>query len=388
MILVLFAGTSNRMATRAFAATISLTSCSASALVKAIQQANSTIDADVIELKPGCTYSLLNVNNNGADGPNGLPVIVSDLTLNGNGATILRDMVGGAAPFRILQVAPGYALTLRHVVLSGGMATADGGAVLNANGTLTIENSSFGGNRSGPGAHGGAVANSSFGTLIVSDSEFDGNISSYGGAIYDFGPMTISRSQFSNNTTNQGGGAVYIDGGSVSIADSRFINNHADNNGGGITYYSPLQLTLTQSTFSGNTSHGGGAYFDSGYLMVIESSRFQDNHADYGGAGYVAAPSNITASTFFANVATLEGGALYHSYGPTVLTNVTLGGNSAGNNGGAVNNAGNTLTASNTTIANNTAGAAGGGVYNTSDYAGTVILKYNPGEQFGGKLFE
>ena len=46
--------------------------------------------ADVIELAPGCTYTLTAVDNYWY-GPNGLPPIASEITIEGNGATIARS---------------------------------------------------------------------------------------------------------------------------------------------------------------------------------------------------------------------------------------------------------------------------------------------------------
>ena len=54
--------------------------------------------ADIIELESGATYTLAAVNNP-QYGPNGLPSITSEITIEGNGATITRG--GGAPSFRL-----------------------------------------------------------------------------------------------------------------------------------------------------------------------------------------------------------------------------------------------------------------------------------------------
>src|SRR6266496_4785379 len=55
--------------------------CSVPALVAAINTANSTSGADTLNLAGGCTYTLTAPDN----AANGLPVITSDITINGNG---------------------------------------------------------------------------------------------------------------------------------------------------------------------------------------------------------------------------------------------------------------------------------------------------------------
>src|SRR5437588_5855631 len=95
------------------------------ALVGAIEHANSHAGPDTVLLERNCTYTLTAPDNYWY-GPNGLPPIASNITVEGNGSTILRY---GAAPhFRLFfvgadpansatgnYVSPGPGkLTLRH----------------------------------------------------------------------------------------------------------------------------------------------------------------------------------------------------------------------------------------------------------------------------------
>jgi hypothetical protein len=74
--------------------------------------------ADTLRLEPpGRTVTLTQVDND-ANGPNGLPVITSDVTISGQGGTIERS--DSAPDFRILAVRRGGALTLEHTALRGG----------------------------------------------------------------------------------------------------------------------------------------------------------------------------------------------------------------------------------------------------------------------------
>jgi hypothetical protein len=128
------------------AATITVR-CSVPALVAAINTANSTPGAHILNLAGGCTYTLVAPDN----AANGLPVINSDITINGSGngngpgATITRDP--SAPGFRILAVASTGKLTLNSVTTSGGAATdcpgfdgICGGGIYDL-GTLTVNHS-------------------------------------------------------------------------------------------------------------------------------------------------------------------------------------------------------------------------------------------------------
>ena len=79
--------------------------------------ANSGIhDICTIKLQAGTTYTLNAVDNNWY-GPDGLPAISSNVTIDGNGATLLRDP---AAPiFRFFYVSGGLELPAGRLTLEG-----------------------------------------------------------------------------------------------------------------------------------------------------------------------------------------------------------------------------------------------------------------------------
>jgi hypothetical protein len=141
-------------------------------LIAAINQANANLGPDTVSLGRGCVYTL-----HGADnywyGPNGLPPIASDITIEGHGATIRRALLNGVnnvPPFRLFFVGadptspktdhyvwPGAGkLTLRDVSLYYGLAAGGnsngggggagmGGAIF-SQGTVVIERSTLGTN--------------------------------------------------------------------------------------------------------------------------------------------------------------------------------------------------------------------------------------------------
>lgn len=176
--------------------------CDPDALVKAMQGASKKDEPVTLELTEACTYQLYKINNEGDDGDNGLPQIISGqtLTINGNGSTISRKdhdipttraiptgkddpspdsaesvefMASADHPmFRFFQVNKGGKLTLNNVTLSKGLnwktyKEEGGGAVANW-GTLTVRNCTFANNTAGCG---GAISHEE-GTLTVVRSEF------------------------------------------------------------------------------------------------------------------------------------------------------------------------------------------------------------------------
>src|SRR5262245_16366965 len=114
--------------------------------------------ADTIVLPANANLILSAVDNNSYLGPAGLPKITSQITIEGNGATIARE--GNAPAFRLMSVASIGNLTLENMTLSGGS-----GGVVNF-GILIIKKSTISGNTGGSG---GGVSNW-YGALTIENS--------------------------------------------------------------------------------------------------------------------------------------------------------------------------------------------------------------------------
>jgi hypothetical protein len=116
-------------------------------LINAINTANSDGQADVINLAQGGTYAFAQANNN-TNGPNALPVILSqNLSIFGNGSVL--DAPTSPAFARFFSVAAGATLSLDSVSLSYGQAQGQpssppngqydqGGAIYNAGGNVNL----------------------------------------------------------------------------------------------------------------------------------------------------------------------------------------------------------------------------------------------------------
>jgi hypothetical protein len=221
-------------ATYTFAATVEARQfneprCDPDDLVQQIEAANANPDPDTINLDGNCTYTLTAVDND-TDGPNGLPSITSEITINGNGASIERDV---AAPdFRIF-----------HVALDGNLTLND----------VTIRNGQAG--------------------------------SSNGGGMYVHGVLMLNRCTIAENTAAAGGGLYFVVWPYVAaqINETTVSNNQSSGSGGGIDNHGAY-LTIVNSTLSGNTAGGGGGgIIHSGGSLTLRSTTIANNSASIGG---------------------------------------------------------------------------------------------------------
>lgn len=275
-----------------------------------------------------------------------------------------------------LSVSDSYFLA--NYVNTSNDAYVRGGVFANVNGTLTIKNSVFSGNQaytSTSTANGGVIYNTTGGILNIDNSVFYENMarttsSSNGtkaaGVIYiNDGQMRITNSVFDKNSStgyyvtgqaiyngsyldqeivntvflmngNSGtstigsGGAIYHDGGKLSITGSSFIQNYQQatsrGSGGAIFINQSQSTTIYNSIFDGNKINStyayGGAIGELGTVsgvLKIEDSEFLNNTITaydygYGGAIYLNGPLIINNSIFSGNFATsnqTSSGALY-----------------------------------------------------------------------------
>jgi hypothetical protein len=279
--------------------------CTVTDLKNAIIAANSSVSPPTtITLVAGCTYTLTAQEGSTGDG---LPKIINQVVIEGNGDTITRSTANGTGDFRIFEVGdnsgqtpvPGN-LTLHNLTVSNGSAIASsspfgrGGGILNNTGsTLTLNGSTVSGNKASSSfeADGGGIA--TFGNMTITNSTISGNKVTgkgvgVGGGIASFGTSAVSGSIISGNkvsiTTAQQnsfppptamGGGIAAKGGTLTVANSALSENAvsagatASSNGptvaafgggiaakgsqGGSTAPGTIALTVTGSTLSGNS---------------------------------------------------------------------------------------------------------------------------------------
>jgi thermitase len=234
----------------------------------------------------------------------GLPAIESEMTINGNNHTILRDL--NAPQFRILFVSEAGNLTLNDALLGGGDVPGFGGAIAIGGGIVTLNNpviqfnQSFGG--SGIAFEGGIL---SINGGIISANVSDGGA---GGIEVCGGEFTMTGTQIVNNTARGDGGGIVFGLGcetSSTLREVKIDRNHSDGQGGGI--WSGSEISIENSLLSNNTAEFGGAILLSDGALNLQNTTITENNAtESGGAIQVVNDSNtltidINFSTFANN---------------------------------------------------------------------------------------
>jgi hypothetical protein len=228
-------------------------------------------------------------------------------------------------------------------------------------------------------------------------------------------------------STKQGGGAIFEDGGSLTVIHCTFQHNQCassgqDVSGGAINGQGVGTLIIVGSTFSDNSGSNGGAVGTQDENVTVVNSTFANNSAtgtggnpgnggDGGGLTYDGAHVSLTmcGDTFTGNQANAAGGAVfrvgYNSQGgaPSVvtidrstfdgngvdtqsgnaaglylenvqltITSTTISNNTGHYGGGLWAGQSDILDLQNVTIANNTA-SGGGGVWFANQVTGTLL---------------
>ena len=396
------------LAATVYAADISVdSSCS---LADAITAANSDAasggcpagsGADIIALTGNMTLTA------------SLPVIESDITVEGNGYTI-----SGNKQHQIFWVEESGALTVQNVTLADGRGVDDddlydddlyiGGAILNF-GRLEVRDSVFTGNSAD---WGGAILNLWEATLRISGSDFMSNSATYGGAIYNDrdAKLSILQTAFTNNSADDRGfgGAIY-NLGDLEASESAFTGNSSSREGGAID--NSGTASLSQSDFTENKSRVGGAIHCDGYdrmhentittILKVEDNNFISNSANSQGGAIFCARAEIRVSmTSFSHNTAESGGAIENNVRSNIyisdsvfkgnladtggaLTNVeradivrsSFSDNSASENGGALSNL-EAASIQDSTFTNNAAGEDGGAILMSGSFgAANVIIR-------------
>jgi hypothetical protein len=397
----------------------STVACTQAALVAAINAAN-TAGGGTVTLTAGCDYALTTADN----GENGLPIVTTGISVNGNGATI-----DGTGSVRIFEVdAPGN-LSLQNVTLSGGFAADFGGAIANEGGAVTLNHSQVSGNAAI--AAGGGIANATFdpssvAKLTLNNSSVNGNEQLLGGdpealggggIVNVLGTVTLNSSQVSGNFADGfvGGGIAsgdyfsFADSGSVlTLNNSQDEDNTAPNAGGGGIQNLLGSVTLSSSEVDGNSSlNGGGISSGTGGSpsgtshLTLNKSEVNGNTAtapapqpgSQGGppiaAGGIAngGVAELNNSEVDNNTAEFTSGGGIVNHGTMTLNKSEVNGNVAAgtgviaSGGGIVNANGppgspdSVLNVNNTSVDNNRAGGDGGGIANGIPLPGPMPLR-------------
>jgi len=258
------------------------------------------------------------------------------LTIAGPGASSLT--IDGGSVDTIFTVIAGSDLSISGLTLThGDSQSGEGGAIYNnLGGTLSVSNVNF---TSNVADQGGAIDND--GSATVDQSLFSGN-SGAGAAIFTTSDLTVTNSTFTSNTSNIGGGAIYNQAGTLTASNDVFAGNQALRGG---ALENDDTAFLTNCTFTSNSVPTGGT------------------GGGLGGAIFTANNITITGGTFTGNTANSGGGAIYNVEsltiaGATFTHNNGDSANTGTTDGGAIFTEG-TATIDGSTFTNNTAGFGG-----------------------------
>ena len=212
--------------------------------------------------------------------------------------------------------------------------------------------------------------------------------------------LTVQRLTFINGISSNGsvdtaggGGAIYRDGGSLSVIDSTFRNNSSplsgqDIAGGAIYAFGGGETVISGSVFDGNSASNGGAIGSLNSDLTVINSTFTNNAATgtggnpgnggCGGAVYMDGADEITSMcgvSIVNNEAGAIGGGFFRvsndNSGSLVMDKTTVDSNtvtsSVSGNAGGLYLQGLELSITNSAIANNRAFYNGGIWLHTSD---------------------
>jgi CSLREA domain-containing protein len=316
-----------------------------------------------------------------------------------NSGCSLRDAIAAAAAAPQSTITPVTAALMPTINFAATQSTSSGSITLTTStpgdynvttgGTLNIGNNM---NISGPGANllsidgGNAVGvfNIASGTVSISGLTITNGSNGNGGGVYSNGTLTVSNSTFSGNTANGSypnnqGGAIYNDAsGVLTVTNTSFTGNSAAWQGAAIL--NSNMLTVTNSIFSGNSAlAGAGILVNPGVSATVTGSTFSGNSSTSGSGIFSTGNVTVTNSTFSGNSA--QGGdgagaAIYQwgGSGTLTVTNSTFSGNNSQNAGGAILNNSSTVILANTIVAGNTAASRADDVDGGySDQGGNIV---------------
>ena len=136
---------------------------------------------------------------------------------------------------------------------------------------------------------------------------------------------TLRDLSLTGGMTNDLGGAIYLNGGNLTLNNVN-ISDCGAGKGGAIGTTAGSSLTVTNSKFSENIAMYGGAIYVAGEADIRESKFADHEYTTYGGGIYLntTSPVSISSNTFTGNDAD-KGEAIYVEDGSPVLSGNAMG---------------------------------------------------------------
>lgn len=331
-----------------------------------------------------CTFDTNKVNQYGGALCTGAekPMIVTDCTFvdnwarNGAGAifvvwgglevtnsTFERNVTTGSGG-AIFTDGPDTNRFIRKCTFTENRGKENGGAILNVNAPLLIENCKFTKNEVTQFA-GGAVYTVG-GELTLNKCSMSMNKAKLnGGAVYaDTGDMTLNDcTMISNEVTQDSGGALCSISGNVTTNGGSFMSNVAYTGSAAILVYGDLLMKETK--LNGNKASMTGTVFDQYGVSNYEDCVFTNNTAYIGGVCTSQyGDINTTRCEFSGNQGDLVGGGFYTPYGTITVRGCNFDGNKAYTVGGVIYNERGPIFVYDSNFTLNSAASHGGVIFN------------------------
>lgn len=345
----------------------------------------------------------------------------NNCTLSGAGISTITATVAGST----IDVSGGSIVKLKNLTVSGGTLSGAGLDVLGSS-QVTLDNTDLINNN---GANGGGIyIGSGSQVTLTNGSLVQNNTASYaGGGASVYGRLNAldTNSDITGNSSTSDGGGVYVNGGTLYLNGADVHDNQAlgaSGRGGGIYATNNAVITLTNSSFIGesapccNTAYDGGGIYASHstiYSLGGNSTILQNQATNNGGGLYLFDHSLFKASSgtnigydvqlgngntavlgagifidnsaldfegrIVNNDASNSGGGLYATGSAITLTNVTIGGTGANqhNSIGAtgLNGAGMYLNSNTQALLNNTTLISNTLSNSSTGYAGGIYVR-------------
>ena len=370
-----------------------------------------------------------------------LPLIDSNITFEGNNATLTRDSAAPAfglvqvdnyARFNTMTLSNGTVdaggggclyvnsgtLRLRNTTVTGCSASTNGGGIYAINSTLRMYNSSIVSGNVAGGSGGGIYTNG--GSARLSGGRIENNSATNGGGVFSVGgqmrvygavanntatllgggiyantvSLTVRNRGLYDNNAADGGGGIFARGGSANIQNLTVRNNSTDADGGGIRL-EQTTASLSQALIQNNSGQDGAGVFAAETSLSVSESTISGNTANRTGGGLrvLASSLNVQQTRVSDNNAQAGGGGIFAEDGTFTLGNSTVASNTADGSGGGVLVVGNmasvSATVSQSTFTNNVAGVDGGAIQLSYDVGASVsnsTFGYNTARENGGAI--
>jgi parallel beta-helix repeat protein len=346
---------------------------------------------DEINFETGGTDIYL---NRYAGTPNGLPIITSTITVNGDGGSIIRA-AANVDKFRLMEVTgASTTLTLNSLSLRGAYSYPGafpqfhGGAIYLHDSASLIGNSiiiedNISQSSSGTGGNGGGI-NATTASITLNDSSVSNNQArGFGGGIYiSYGDLVLNNTEVSDNYGRRGGGGIFMSstgltGSEITIYQNTTGNVTLNAQGGGIEAFYNSSINISDSVIRKNTATADGGGINGNFQTSIALSNVQvtQNTAerDSGGGLYLDSSTSVTLTggTISDNTADRNGGGIYvRNDSMVTLNGVTVSGNSA-STGQASRYGGGALVRDSATLISNDTNWSG----NYSRYGGAIATR-------------